>query len=69
MKILKQILFIVVLVAGMSVGVSAQKGGGQRPPKQPRPIKPEPKPTPKESPKKPGYAFVIALPENTDIAE
>ena len=69
MKILKQILFVLVLVAGMSIGVSAQKGGGQRPPKEQPKIEPKPKPTPKESPKKPGYAFVIALPENTDLAE
>jgi hypothetical protein len=71
MKILKQILFVVVLVAGMSLGVSAQKGGGQRPPKEQPKIEPKPKQTPKgdQRPKKPGYAFVIALPENTDLAE
>ena len=72
MKILKQILFILVVVAGLSLGVSAQKGGGgQRPPKEPRPIKPQPKPSPKgdQKPNKPGYAFVIALPEDLHLAE
>ena len=72
MKILKQILFVLVILAGLSLGVSAQKGGGgQRPPKQPRPIEPKPKPSPKgdQKPNKPGYAFVIALPENLDLAE
>ena len=70
MKILKHILLILVVVAGLSLGVSAQKGGDQRPPKQPRPIEPKPKPTPKgdQKPKKPGYAFVIALPEEHDLA-
>ena len=71
MKILKQILFILVLVAGMSLGVSAQKGGGQRPPKEQPKIEPKPKQTPKgdQRPKKPGYAFVIALPEEKDLVE
>jgi hypothetical protein len=71
MKILKQILFILVLMGGMSLGVSAQKGGGQRPPKEQPKIEPKPKQTPKgdQRPKKPGYAFVIALPENTHLAE
>lgn len=71
MKILKQILFIMVVVAGLSFGVSAQKGG-QRPPKNPPPkIEPKPKQTPKgdQKPKKPGYAFVIALPEEHDLAD
>ena len=71
MKILKQILFILMVVAGLSFGVSAQKGGGQRPPKEQPKIEPKPKQTPKgdQKPKKPGYAFVIAVPENTDLAE
>ena len=71
MKILKQILFALVVVAGLSVGVSAQKGGGQRPPKEQPKIEPKPKQTPKgdQKPKKPGYAFVIALPEDLDLAD
>ena len=70
MKTLKQILFILVAVAGLSLGVPAQKGG-DRPPKQQPKIEPKPKQTPKgdQKPKKPGYAFVIALPEDTNLAE
>ena len=65
MKTLKQILFILVAVAGLSLGVSAQKGG-QRPPKNPPKIEPAPKPSPKgeKPPKKPGYALVIARAED-----
>ena len=72
MRILKQILFIMVVVTGLSLGVSAQKGGGQRPPKdRPPKIEPKPKQTPKgdQKPKKPGYAFVIALPEEHNLAD
>ena len=64
MKTFKQFLFVLVAVAGLSLGASAQKGGGgqQRPPKNPPKIEPAPKPTPKgnERPQKPGMAFVIA---------
>jgi hypothetical protein len=66
MKILKQILFTFVAVAGLSLAVSAQKGGGQqRPPKEKPPvIKPgdKPKNPPKENrPKKPGMSYFVAL--------
>ena len=72
MKILKQFLFILVAVVGLTFGVSAQKGGGQqRPPKNPPKIEPAPKPSPKgeKPPKKPGYSFVIANPEEYQMAE
>lgn len=71
MKILKQILIIMVVVTGLSLSVSAQKGG-QRPPKdRPPKIEPKPKQTPKgdQKPKKPGYAFVIAVPEEQVLAD
>ena len=54
-----------------SVYLPSSTAYGERPPKQPRPIEPKPKPSPKgdQKPNKPGYAFVIALPENLDLAE
>lgn len=63
MKGFTQFLLILVAIAGFTVGASAQKGGQQRPPKDPNPIEPKdkPKPPPKgdNKPKKPGFAFVV----------
>ena len=64
MRTFKQILFILVAVAGLSLGVSAQKGGGQQKPPKDRPPKIEPKPKHDPPPKgggrpnRPGMAFV-----------
>lgn len=75
MKTLKQILFILVAVVGLTLGVSAQKGGGgQKPPKDPPPkIEPKPKnePPPKggNRPGKPGMAFVVARVDESENAD
>lgn len=71
MKTFKQFLFILVAVMGLTLGVSAQKGGQQRPPKDPPPkIEPKPKP-PKgdEKPKKPGFALFIVRTEDYESAD
>ena len=77
MKTLKQILFIFVMVVGLSGAALAQKDQ-KRPPKKepapkvnPREDKPPPKNSPREGnrPKKPGMAYVLVMPkENFDIA-
>lgn len=69
MNVVKNILFALVLVAGLSVASMAQKGGDdqKRPPKNPPPVidpgkKPPPQNPPKgggDKPKKPGMAFII----------
>ena len=63
MKTFKQILFTIVAVVGLSLAVSAQKGGGDKPPKNPPPkIEPKPKDNPPkggDKPKKPGMSFFI----------
>ena len=67
MKVLQKILFAFVMVAGLSVAISAQKDDQKKPPKDPpviNPGKPQP-PPPKDPPKKPGYAFVIV--KNNDF--
>ena len=73
MKTLKQILFTLVVVAGLSLTASAQRGGGQqRPPKQPKeiPARPKDNPKPKEDkPKKPGMSYFVALPPETEYSE
>ena len=72
MKILKQILFTLVAVAGLSLAISAQGGGQQRPPKQPKeiPAKPKENPKPKEDkPKKPGMSYFVALPPESEYSE
>lgn len=74
MKTLKQILITLIAVAGLSLAVSAQKGGGQdRPPKGPPPkIEPKPKDNPKpkdDKPKKPGMSFFVALPPESEESE
>lgn len=72
MKGFKQFLFILVAVAGLSLGVSAQKDG-HRPPKDPPKIEPKdkPKPPPKgeDRPKKPGYALVVLKQEDQELAD
>jgi hypothetical protein len=68
MKTLRQILFTIVAVIGLSMAVSAQKDDQKRPPKEKPPvIKPEPKNPPRENPpkggdkpKKPGMSFFLA---------
>lgn len=71
MRTLKQILFIIVAVAGLALAVSAQKdGGGQKPPKDPPPkIEPKPKDTPKDRPKKPGMSYFVATMKETEYAD
>ena len=51
-----------MMVVGLSVAASAQKDGGQKPPKDPPVVNPgtKPQPTPQPTPHKPGYAFVMA---------
>lgn len=64
-NILKQMCFAAILVAGLAVGVSAQKGGQKKPtpPKEDPPVvTPAPKDPPKEGPKKrnkPSYAVLV----------
>jgi len=74
MKLIKKLLFMFVLVAGLSVGAMAQKGDPpRRPPKDPPPVinprgeKP-PKENPKggDKPKKPGLA-AIGKPREEDV--
>ncbi|MBP6003652.1 MAG: hypothetical protein KA746_09490 [Pyrinomonadaceae bacterium] len=65
MKVLQQIFYTLVLVAGLSLAVSAQKNDDQKkpPPKPPPPVvNPQPKPpSDGNKPKKPGFAFVVYL--------
>jgi hypothetical protein len=70
MKTLKQILFTLVAVAGLSLAISAQKGGGQQRPPKPKPeIPAKPKPPKEEKPKKPGMSYFVALPPETEYSE
>jgi hypothetical protein len=73
MKLVKHLIFSLVLIGGMSVASMAQKGGDQKPPpKNPPPVinpgKGNPTPAPKggDKPKKPGggTALVIKRDEN-----
>jgi hypothetical protein len=64
MKILRQFIFTTLAVAGLALGVSAQKHDQQKPPKEPPPkIVPgegkKPPPPPKGGPKKPGMSFFV----------
>jgi hypothetical protein len=65
MRVLKDILFTMVLVTGLTLAVSAQKGGQQKPPpKDPPPkVNPGQKPPPpkNEKPKKPGMAMEMGM--------
>ena len=62
MRTFKQFLFIVMALGGLTLGVSAQKGGQKPPKEKPPKIEPAPKkdPPPKGGgrPNKPGMAFV-----------
>jgi hypothetical protein len=71
MKTWKQILFTFIAVVGLSLTMSAQKGGQKPPPKNPPPkIEPKPKDPPKnDKPKKPGMAFFVALPSESEYAD
>ncbi len=72
MKTLKQILFTLVVVAGLAFAASAQDGGQQRPPKpKPEiPAKPKDNPKPKEDkPKKPGTSYFVALPPESEYSK
>ncbi|MDI1240770.1 MAG: hypothetical protein PSX80_02470 [bacterium] len=70
-KTLQQILFTLIAVVGLAFAVSAQGGGQQRPPKEPKPIPVRPKPDkPKdEKPKKPGMSYFVALPPENEYSE
>jgi hypothetical protein len=74
MRVIRHILFSFVMVAGLSLAVSAQKNDDQKkpPPKDPPPvINPQPKNPPSDSnkPKKPGFAMVIfRTPDMTELA-
>lgn len=71
MKSLRQIIFAMAMVVGLTLGVSAQKGGDEqkRPPKDPKVIKPGDKPPrgnpPKgdDRPKKPRMGFFLVVTE------
>lgn len=71
MKILRQFIFTVFAVAGLTLAVSAQKNDPKKPPpKAPPPKivpggdkKPPPPPPRGKGPKKPGEAFFLALKE------
>jgi len=69
MKTFKQILFTLVAVAGLSLAISAQGGGQQRPPKPKPEIPAKPKPPKEEKPKKPGISYFVALPPETEYSE
>ena len=69
MKTLKQILFTLVAVVGLSLAVSAQSGGQQRPPKPKPEIPAKPKPPKDEKPKKPGMSYFVALPPESGYSE
>ena len=75
MKVLKEIIFSIVLVVGLSITVSAQKNNDQKkPPKGPPPVvTPAQKPKPRETPprnsgdrggKKPGMSLLLILRQN-----
>jgi len=65
MKTFKQILFTLVALAGLSLAISAQDGGQQRPPKPKPEIPAKPKPPKDEKPKKPGMSYFVALQPET----
>lgn len=71
MNTFKQILFTLVAVAAFSFAASAQGGGQQRPPKDPKPVPAKPKPSPPkdEKPKKPGMSYFVALPPESEYSK
>lgn len=72
MNTLKQILFTIVAVAGLSLAVSAQKGGDKPPKDKPPVINPKPKDRPPKGdtkPKKPGMSYFVAIVNESEYAE
>ena len=74
MKTLRQLIFIFLAVAGLALGVSAQKDDQKKPPKQPPPVinpgdkKPKEKPPKETKPNKPGVSYFLAgKPSNLDL--
>lgn len=62
MKLMKEFLFTMIAVIGLSVAVSAQKKPENPPPKNPPPVvKPGKPEKPPEKPQKPAYAFVGSI--------
>jgi hypothetical protein len=67
MKIVKNFLFMLFVVAGLALAVSAQKNDPKKPPKNPPKVDPGKKVPPKENPrddkrpKKPGMAYVLVV--------
>jgi hypothetical protein len=64
MKFIKNILFALVMVVGLSVGAMAQKGPKNPPPKGDPPkinVPDKPKNPPPRDPKKPGMEFSMWL--------
>ena len=67
MRVLKGILLTLILMAGLSLSVAAQKGGQEKPPpKENTPRvdpgkKPPPPPRGGDKPKKPGMAMEIGI--------
>ena len=63
MKVLRKILLICGLVAGLSVAAMAQKDGDKKPPKPPPPVvnPAPPKPKGNDQPKKPHGAEAAVL--------
>lgn len=75
MKKLREIVFVLVAVAGLSLAVSAQKDDKkEKPPKNPPSVDPGKKPPrdnpPKDDnkPKKPDFAFVLVVDRKFDQA-
>jgi len=66
MKTLRQLIFIFVAVAGLTLGAAAQENDQKKPPKDPPPVinpgdkKPKDKPPKDTKPKKPGISYFIA---------
>ncbi len=62
MKLMKQFLFTLIAVVGLSAAASAQQKPEKPPPKNPPPVvKPGKPEKPPEKPQKPGYAFVESI--------
>ncbi|MBC7899644.1 MAG: hypothetical protein H7070_06285 [Saprospiraceae bacterium] len=64
MKILRQLIFTFVAIAGLTLAVSAQKNSNQqKPPKEKPPVinpgDKKPKPPKEDKPKKPGMSYFV----------
>jgi hypothetical protein len=71
MRNLREIIFMFVMVVGLSLSVSAQKDDQKRPPKDPAPkVNPGEKPPrgnpPPKDPKKPGMEMYLAAAKRED---